>query len=342
MPGRRLWIGARNERRRLRRIVIEPERVEIRQQRDAQHERVAALDPAPSLEEGIGIVNDAEIDRRRCLEAVAERFVPVVVRVELELSRKPSIGVRYSTPPNSPILGAVEIVEGEPARGRGHGPLFPRIRQSADRIGDRHAARHPAPAEAEGEIEIVIAPAGDEIFAREQAGPRDVAEPDRELGKIGAFPHQAQLQVERAVLVGLSAAEGRRTIGSVGDIGIAESRIEPGQRRQEDIVSVIGMDMREGEAEIAVGAGARGRNLHQPMLAPIVDRGRVGRRRTDIPGLGADGRREGANGHGGERETGAGGAPAPRHDRWRGAKTGLLRRVTVDHRDAKRPKSRAG
>ena len=280
-PHRRRWQRPRRQRRRLGAVVEQADRIEVGHDCRAQHHGRAALEPGGELQERIRLVHDSAIDRRADVEGVLQRLLLIVARVELELERHPFDRRVIFDAAEQPDLGTAEIIEREIAgTGRcGAGPE--RGRERAERIGESAAAREIAPPHAAGKIEIVVAAVEDDVLAGEQAGAGDVAEPDRGLGKIGALGRQPDLEVDRLVLVGL--VRKGRPVDAVGDGGVAKPGFEPRQRRNEQVIAVVGMDVRIGEGQIAVLAGTGSWRLQQPVLAPIVDRSaRTARHRSPV------------------------------------------------------------
>src|SRR5690606_30846909 len=107
------------------------------------------------------------------------------------------------------------------------------------RIAQVAAPADVAPTQAEADVGTVEALAGDHVFAGEQAGAADVAHARRDRRQPGAFAPQPDLDVDRLVLVTLVAAEVLAAVATVGDIGVAETTLQPRERLQRKAVARV-------------------------------------------------------------------------------------------------------
>ena len=92
---------------------------------------------------------------------------------------------------------------------------------------------------------------------RETVAARAVAQAQRDLRHHMVFLQKAQLDVDRLVLVGLRASN-VRAIEPVGNVGVAETRLQPVQRLQHDRATRVRRDPVQGKSGIPCRHHARG------------------------------------------------------------------------------------
>ena len=151
-----------------------------------------------------------------------------------------------------------------------------------------------APADAEHEIPVVIAPAGHHILAGKGSCAGKVANADRNFGKAATLLDESHLDIHAAILPGLVAGKRGRTVETIQGIGVAQGGFKPRQCLHGDRITLVGPDARKAQRHLPIGRHPRRGHLHQTDVAEIahaVEAHRIRFRRHLRAGI-ADTRRE--------------------------------------------------
>ena len=215
----------------------------------AQHKPVATLQPHAEIDEGRVAVHRTKVDRAFCGLVVALRLAAVVIAVELDLQH-PGVGRRM------PLQAAEQ--RGRSAEHRtqvcraacGNGVAGTGVEPSAQQ-GQRVAHIAPraqiAPAQTEAGVPVAPAFSRHQVFAREKTSATEVAHAQRKLWpSVGLFA-QADLDVDRFVLVGL-VARNAGAVQPVRDAAVAEPGLQPVEWLQHDIAAGVGLHVADVQA----------------------------------------------------------------------------------------------
>ena len=198
--------------------------------RDADDPRVAAFVASGDVEPRERSIVDAEVERRgRGNDPVAEpraRLVGVVVAVVFGLERQSLDRREILDAAEQGGARAREVVAGiELSAAAGVGvAVIKSARQERQRVLDITAGAEIPPADTKREIEVEEPFAGDRVLTVEQAGPDTVLKADGDGRPVLALAPKLELEIGAAVLKGIA------TQGDLGQIGVAEGALEPGQR----------------------------------------------------------------------------------------------------------------
>ena len=136
-----------------------------------------------------------------------------------------------------------------------------------------------APTEAQAEVEVAEALAGDQILGAEQARTAEISQAHRDFGLIAAFLQQAELGVEGFIQV--VAVRGGRAIADGFHRDIAKAQFHPVEGRRVDAEALVGLGAAVGEAQFALGRKTRRGRLHQAHATEVA-LGFAGRRMGDL------------------------------------------------------------
>jgi len=195
------------------------------------HQGIAALIAEVHVEHIVRLVDDAHIDGS-ALNDGPRRLVTVVVALvfELEPEGLPGGLVLYpSIEGRRAMEQAAEFKLAAAAR-EAVITLTPAFTDFTEGVLDVAALTHVSPRHSQGEIKVLVAFAGDDVFAVKEPGPHHIAQAHRDLWAPGGFGPESGFDIQPLVLVGLVATEILVIAVEPGaNVGVSQGGFQPGE-----------------------------------------------------------------------------------------------------------------